>query len=86
MWFKFKSKCQSSHSFCLRGTVNGHETGITVLKLPTNDVVESKTTGEEKRKSVTLDSGSVSATFKDQNFLGQTDASMAWPKIGTKIV
>ena len=86
VWFKFKSKCQSSHSFCLRGTVNEHETGITVLKLPTNDVVESKTTGEEKRKSVTLDSGSVSATFKDQNFLGQTDASMAWPRIGTKIV
>ena len=66
VWFQFKSKCQSSHSFCLRGTVNEYETGITVLKLPTNDVVESKTTGEEKLKSVTLDSGSASATFKDQ--------------------
>ena len=69
----------------MRRTVNEHQTGITVLKLPTNDVVESKAAGEEKLKSVTLDSGSVIATFKDQNFLGKADASMAWPKIGTKI-
>lgn len=75
--FILKSKYRSSHSFCLRRKVNEHETELTVLKLPTNDV-ESTTKGQ--RKSVTLLSDGANDTFKDQNFLGQTDACMAWPK------
>lgn len=74
--YMIKVYCKSSHSFCSKRTVGEHETAVTVLKLPTKD-------GEEE--SVPLNSGSGSTTRKDQTFLGQTDAMMAWPKIGTEI-
>lgn len=69
-----RNYCKSSHSFCLKRTVNEHETAVTVLKLPTTDVEES----------VPLKSVGGSTTQKDQTFLGQTDAMMAWPKIGAE--
>lgn len=83
MLYIVKFRCKSSHSLCYRRAVDEHEAGITVLRLPTNDVVESKTTGDVD-KSVTLNSGSGNTTLKDKKFLGQTDATMAWPKIGTE--
>ena len=69
---------KSSHSFCLRGTVGEHETAVTVLKLPTQDVRSN-----DIEESAPLNSKSGSSTNKDQSFLGQTDAVLAWPKIGT---
>ena len=71
-----KLKIKSSHSFCLKRRVDEHETTVTVLKLPTKDV---------KEESVPLNSGGGSTTRKDQTFLGQTDAVLAWPKIGTEM-
>ena len=69
-----KFKLKSYHSFCLKRTVGERETAITVLKLPTKDVEE---------ESVPHNSGGGSTTYKDKTFLGQTDAVMAWPKVGT---
>ena len=71
-----KSKLKSYHSFCLKRTVGERETAVTVLQLPTKDVEE---------ESVPHNSGGGSTTHKDQTFLGQTDAVMAWPKVGTEM-
>lgn len=71
-----KLKLKSYHSFCLKRTVDEHETAVTVLKLPTQDA---------KEESVPLNSGGGSTTYKDQTFLGQTDAVLAWHKVGTEV-
>ena len=71
-----KFKLKSYHSFCLKRTVGERETAVTVLKLPTKDVDE---------ESVPHNSGGGSTTHKDQTFLGQTDAVMAWLKVGTEM-
>ncbi|MCG8035340.1 MAG: hypothetical protein JAY75_05540 [Candidatus Thiodiazotropha taylori] len=71
-----KLRLKTYHSFCLKRTVDEHETAVTVLKLPTKDVEE---------ESVPHSSGGGSTTRKDQTFLGQTDAVLAWPKVGTEI-
>lgn len=71
-----KFKLKTYHSFCSKRTVDERETAVTVLKLPTKDVEE---------ESVPHNSGGGSTTYKDQTFLGQTDAVMAWPKVGTEM-
>ena len=76
--YMIKRYNKSSHSFCLKGTVGEHETAVTVLKLPTQDVRSN-----DIEESAPLNSKSGSSTNKDQSFLGQTDAVLAWPKIGT---
>ena len=48
------------------------------MKLPTQDVKSN-----DIEESAPLNSKSGSSTNKDQSFLGQTDAVLAWPKIGT---
>ena len=73
----FKLKYLPSHSFCLREKVNEHNTKITDMKLPTNDVESTLKIVDE---SVLLESKGTSATCKDHPFLGQTDARRAWPK------
>lgn len=70
---------KASHSFCLKGTVYEHEMAVTASKLPTHDVEI-----DAKEESVPLNSGGGSTTRKDQTFLGQTDAMMAWPKVGAE--
>ena len=72
-----KLKYLPSHSFCLGEKVNEHDTKITDMKLPTNDVESTLKIVDE---SVLLESKGTSATCKDQPFLGQTDARRAWPK------
>ena len=52
---------------------------VTASKLPTHDVEI-----DAKEESVPLNSGGGSTTRKDQTFLGQTDAMMAWPKVGAE--
>ena len=76
--YMIKRSNKSSHSFCLKRTVGEHETAVTVLKLPTQDVRSN-----DIEESAPLNSKSGSSTNKDQSFLGQTDAVLAWPKIGT---
>ena len=76
--YMIKRYNKSSHSFCLKRTVGEHETAVTVLKLPTQDVRSN-----DIEESAPLHSESGSSTNKDQSFLGQTDAVLAWPKIGT---
>ena len=61
----------------MREKVNEHDTKITDMKLPTNDVESTLKIVDE---SVLLESKGTSATYKDQPFLGQTDARRAWPK------
>ena len=72
-----KLKYLPSHSFCLREKVNEHDTEITDMKLPTNNVESTLKIVDE---SVLLESKGTSATCKDHPFLGQTDARRAWPK------
>ena len=76
--YTIKRYNKSSHSFCLKRTVGGHETAVTVLNLPTQDVRSN-----DMEESAPLNSKSGSSTNKAQSFLGQTDAVLAWPKIGT---
>ena len=71
-----KFKLKSYHSCCLKRTVGERETAVIVLKLPTKNFEE---------EYVSHNSGGGSTAYKDQTFLGQTDAVMAWPKVGTEM-
>ena len=76
--YMIKRYNKSGHSFCLKRTVCEHEIAVTVLKLPTQNVRSN-----DIEESAPLNSESGSSTNKDQSFLGQTDAVLAWPKVGT---
>ena len=64
--YMIKRYNKSSHSFCLKGTVGEHDTAVTVLKLPTQDVRSN-----DIEESAPLNSKSGSSTNKDQSFLGR---------------
>lgn len=83
LFYILRFKCKSSHSLCLRRSVDEHETSVTVLKLPTDNDVKCQT-AVDIEQSVPLNSESGSITSKDQKFLRQTDALLAWHKIGTE--
>lgn len=81
VFYIIRYKCNSDYSLCLRRVVNEHETTATVLKLPTNDDIDCKTTVVTKQ-SVTLSNGSSNITSKEQELIGQTDDNLARPKLG----